>query len=235
MDSFEDHCWKDIVPQDVLEIYSRFRRPTFVGPQPAVLVIDLYDLVYQGGPLPVSEVVGQYPYSCGVNAWNAIGPTQQVLNAARGAQIPIFYSKGNAQEEGRPSPVRPTNSMKYVPTAADFAIRKEFQPTPADVVIIKSRASVFFGTPLTAHLTKLGVRSLIIVGESTSGCVRASAVDAYSHGYHVTLVEEGCFDRSDLSHKISLFDLHHKYGDVMRASEVVAHLESMIPHTAAGR
>ena len=92
-------------------------------------------------------------------------------------------------------------------------------------MIRKQRASAFYGTPLVAHLTQLGVRSVIMVGESTSGCLRASAVDAYSNGYHVTIVEEGCFDRSLISHKINLFDLHHKYADVMSVNEVVVHLE----------
>ena len=68
---------------------------------------------------------------------------------------------------------------------------------------------------------------VIVCGESTSGCVRASAVDAYSYGFHVVLVEECCFDRSELSHKINLFDMHHKYADVMRIDEVVAHLDGM--------
>ncbi|HEY9445610.1 MAG TPA: isochorismatase family protein, partial [Burkholderiales bacterium] len=110
---------------------------------------------------------------------------------------------------------------------AMYAIRPEFKPQQGDVVITKQRASAFFGTPLTAHLNQLGVRSVIICGESTSGCVRASAVDAFSHGYHVTLVEECCFDRSDISHKVNLFDMHHKYCDVMHLDEVLKHLDSM--------
>ena len=93
-------------------------------------------------------------------------------------------------------------------------------------MIYKQRASAFYGTPITAHLTQLGVRTLIICGESTSGCVRASAVDAYSNGFHVVLVEECCFDRSLLSHKINLFDMHHKYADVLHIDEVVAHLKN---------
>ena len=88
------------------------------------------------------------------------------------------------------------------------------------------------GTPLTAHLTQLGIQSVIICGETTSGCVRASAVDAYSHGYHVVLVEECCFDRSLLSHKVNLFDMHHKYADVMHTDEVVAHLAGTYLKTA---
>ena len=86
--------------------------------------------------------------------------------------------------------------------------------------------SAFYGTHLTAHLTQLGVRTLIICGETTSGCVRASAVDAFSIGFHVVLVEECCFDRSLLSHKANLFDMHHKYVDVMHLEDVVRHLDS---------
>ena len=108
-----------------------------------------------------------------------------------------------------------------------YSIRPEFKPAPDDVVITKVRASAFFGTPLAAHLTQLGVKSVIVCGESTSGCVRASAVDAYSHGFHVTLVEECCFDRSPISHKVNLFDMHHKYADVLHVDEVVAHLEGL--------
>ena len=95
------------------------------------------------------------------------------------------------------------------------------------MVITKQRASVFYGTPLMAHLTQLGIQTLIVCGESTSGCVRASAVDAYSHGFHVVLVEECCFDRSLLSHKVNLFDMHHKYTDVMRVDEVVTQLNGL--------
>ena len=113
--------------------------------------------------------------------------------------------------------------------AAKYAIRPEFKPQPQDVVITKQRASVFFGTPLIAHLTQLGV----ICGESTSGCVRATAVDAYSHGFHVVLVEECCFDRCILSHKVNLFDMHHKYVDVMHVDEVVAHLDGLAVRKAS--
>ena len=117
--------------------------------------------------------------------------------------------------------------------SADNAIRPEFKPQPQDVVITKQRASVFFGTPLIAHLTQLGVQTLIICGESTSGCVRATAVDAYSLGFHVVLVEECCFDRSILSHKVNLFDMHHKYVDVMHVDAVVAHLDGLAVRKAS--
>jgi maleamate amidohydrolase len=94
-------------------------------------------------------------------------------------------------------------------------------------VIYKERASAFFGTPLVAHLQMLRVNSLIICGESTSGCVRASTVDAFSYGFHNVVVEECTYDRSMLSHKVNLFDLHHKYADVLHVEEVLAHLDGL--------
>ncbi len=100
-------------------------------------------------------------------------------------------------------------------------------------MIYKERASAFYGTPLVAHLNKIGARSIIALGESTSGCVRASVVDAYSNGYHTTVVEECTFDRSELSHKVNLFDLHHKYADVMHTDEVLDHLNAMKKNAAA--
>jgi nicotinamidase-related amidase len=226
-DDFENHCWKDVVPPDVLDIYRHYARQIFVGPSPALLAIDLYELAYQGGAKPVSEVLKTYPCSCGEHAHAAIEPTRRLFAAARAAGLPIFYSTGDTRAESRPSFVTATKRNKPPVDPSDFAIRPEWKPQQGDVVITKQRASVFYGTPLTAHLTQLGVQTLIVCGESTSGCVRASSVDAYSNGFHVVLVEECCFDRSPLSHKVNLFDLHHKYADVMHVDEVVSHLKTL--------
>ena len=224
---FEDHCWKDLVPPDLLDIYSYYQRETFVGPSPALLAIDLYELSYQGGAQPVAELAKIYPSSCGEFAFAAIAPTRRLFAAARAAGLPVFYTTMDVRADSRPRAVTPTKRQNLQTDPELYAIRSDFQPEPGDTVITKQRASGFFGTALAAHLTQLGVRTLVICGESTSGCVRASAVDAYSHGFQVVLVEECCFDRSLLSHKINLFDLHHKYADVMHADEVIAHFETL--------
>ena len=226
-DPFEDHCWKDIMPPDVIELYSNYRREVGVGPSPALVAIDLYELVYQGGAKPVPQVMKTYPNSCGEYAWAAIAPTKRLFAAARAAGLPIFYSTGDTRPQSQPKNVRATRRQGVSIDRELYSIRPEFKPAPDDVVITKVRASAFFGTPLAAHLTQLGVQSVILCGESTSGCVRASAVDAYSHGFHVTLAEECCFDRSLLSHKVNLFDMHHKYADVLHVAEVIGHLEGM--------
>jgi nicotinamidase-related amidase len=226
-DAFEDHCWKDVVPADVLEIYSHYRRNVFVGPAPALLAIDLYELAYQGGARPVVELARTYPSSCGEYAHAAIEPTRRLFSAARAAGLPVFYSTMELRPDSRPKVITATKRQKMTVDPELYAIRSDFKPQPGDVVITKQRASALFGTPLVAHLTQLGVRTLIICGESTSGCVRATAVDAYSHGFHVVLVEECCYDRSLISHQINLFDMHHKYVDVLHVDEVIAHLKGL--------
>ncbi len=189
----------------------RYRRKVFVGPSPALLAVDLYEWSIAAGrgrrrslPRPIRTPAANMPMP------RSSRPSGCLPRRAR-AGLPIFYSTGDTRAESRPSFVTATKRNKPPVDPADFAIRPEFKPQPQDVVITKQRASVFFGTPLVAHLTQLGVQTLIICGESTSGCVRATAVDAYSLGFHVVLVEECCFDRSILSHKVNLFDMHHKY------------------------
>jgi maleamate amidohydrolase len=226
IDKFNDHCWKDVVPQADLELYAGWRRETFVGLRPALLAIDLYDLVYRGGPRPPNELIARYPNSCGIFAHRAIAPTKRLLAAARRAGIPIFYCTQETRPQNRPKGAVSTRQQLAIP-ADGYAIYHEFTPQPEDVIITKQRASIFQGTPLFSHLSLLGIQSLIVCGESTSGCVRASAVDAYSSGFHVALVEECTFDRAELTHKVNLFDLHHKYVDVMHVDEVVAHLDAM--------
>jgi maleamate amidohydrolase len=226
---FEDHCWKDVITPEILETYTPYHRQTYIGQRPALLAIDLYNLVYEGGPKYPHELVKDYRSSCGIYAYNAIAPTQELFALARSLKIPAYYTTSETRKEVNPDKVSATNRQKLKVKEDAFKIRDEFKPEPGDVVIYKERASGFFGTPLIAHLTQNGIDSLIVCGESTSGCVRASCVDAYSLGYHVSIVEECVFDRSILSHKVNLFDLHHKYADVMTLDEVKESLQQERP------
>jgi maleamate amidohydrolase len=230
--SFEDHCWKDLMSPEILEIYEPYQRETCIGQRPVLLAIDLYNLVFEGGPWPVHEVAKEFKSSCGIYAWNAIKPIQELLSLTRSLRIPIIYTTTETRKEARPGVVKATNRQPAKLDKNAFEIREEFKPQPGDLIVYKERASGFFGTPLVAHLTQLGADSLIVCGESTSGCVRASVVDAYSYGFHTVVVEECCFDRNLLSHKVNLFDLHHKYADVMHLGEVKKHLQQERPRRA---
>ncbi len=228
---FEDHCWQDVISADELEIYRSLfgREVQGLGPKPALIAIDLYKKVYRGGPGPVVEINKLHRGACGVHAWDAIAPTVKLFAAARAAGIPVIYTTGSGSNT-----VAATNRQRSHESIGDgYDIKEEFAPEPDDLIIEKQRASGFYGTPLSAHLNLMGVESLILCGESTSGCLRASVVDAFSYGYHVVVAEECCFDRSLISHKVALFDLHHKYADVLHVEEVLAGLSAMTGRAAA--
>ena len=236
-DAFEDHCWRDLVNKEILEIYRAYHRDTSIGQKPALLAIDLYNLVFAGGPHPVHEVVKEFPSSCGVYAWEAIRPIQDLLTLVRSAGIPIVYTTVERRPAMHPESVRSTHRRVRITDEHAYDIREEFKPDPGDLIIFKERPSAFFGTPLIAHLRHLDVDSLLVCGQSTSGCVRATVVDGYSYGFHTVVVEECCFDRSLLSHKVNLFDLHHKYADVMHLENVERHLtraQQVAPVTTEG-
>jgi len=220
---FEDHCWKDLIDADTMAVYQAYRRNVYVGDSPAVLAIDLYNKAYQGGNRPVREVDGEFSGSCGEHAWKALPYTQQLFAAARRACVPVIYSTRHVDTGG----VHSTNRKIGQERNDIYDIKAELAPQPGELVIYKERASAFFGTPLIAHLQQRRINSLIICGESTSGCVRATTVDAFSYGFHNVVVEECTYDRSPLSHKVNLFDLHHKYADVMHIDEVLTHLDGL--------
>jgi nicotinamidase-related amidase len=226
-DTFEDHCWKDVVPPEDLKLYETYVRDTFIGPNAAVLAIDLYNVVYRGGPHSPYELEEKYPNSCGIYAHQAIAPTQAVLKAARAAGVPIIFCTKDIAPNNRPLDAISTKRRQFTPGADDYDIYPAFEVHKEDIVIRKQRASIFEGTPLRSHLALMGIRTLVIMGEATSGCVRASVVEGFSSGYHINVVEECVFDRAPLTHKMNLFDMHHKYADVMHVEDVLQHFGAM--------
>jgi len=222
-EKFEDHCWKDVIPENDIRTYSPYARETFIGPNPGLLVIDLYNLVYQGGSKLPHELDSAYPNSCGVYAHDAIEPTKELIASCRLAKIPIFY----VTAQFSPQRVHSTKRRGVQLTEQDCEIYDAFAPEPEDLVLPKERPRSFFGTPLIAHLNEKKVDSLIVCGESTSGCVRASVLEGHMLGKHISVVEECVFDRSEIIHKVNLFDMHHKYADVMKLMDVKNQLKKI--------
>jgi nicotinamidase-related amidase len=221
---FENHCWKGLFSEQLIKQSSTYVRETHVGDKPGLLLIDLYNFVYDGGNRPVHEIEEEFSLTCGEYAWNAIEPTKHLIAAARNAGIPIIYSTRHL-DTGDVFSTKSVVRRKRGPDA--YEIFPAFAPQPGDTIIYKERASAFYGTPLIAHLNHLGVRSLVVCGESTSGCVRNSVQDAYMNGYHVSIVEECTYDRNIISHKVNLFDMHHKYADVMCVDEIIEHFNGL--------
>ena len=103
----------------------------------------------------------------------------------------------------------------------------EIAPEPCEVIIKKHHYSAFFGTDLAGWLAAKGVDTVIVTGCTTSGCVRATVIDAFSLNLRVTIAEEGCFARSQASHAINLCDMNAKYADVIGAEEVLEHINGL--------
>ena len=219
------HVWEDIIDEPMRSIYSAYRRPLGIAGRTAVLAIDLYNKVFAGGDRPPHELQAEFPSSCGKFAHAAVDPIASVFATARDNGIPILHATASRLASG----IVATNRRPGGGSAFEGSSQWEFYPALApaggEVIIEKERASSFYGTPLLTQLISRGIDTIIVVGESTSGCVRASVVDAYSNGFHVVVVEDGVFDRSWLNHQVNLFDLHHKYADVLPASTVIGLLQ----------
>ena len=204
------------------------------GKRPALLVIDVNWAFCGEWPEPILESIKRWRTSCGAEAWVALEHIKSLIEAARGKGLPVIYTTGERRadnwdagswrwkssrgEEKGGSPGGGIDGNKIVAMIA---------PGPKDIVIKKQKPSGFFGTSLAGYLTLLGCDSVVVVGTTTSGCVRATVVDAFSLNYRVTLAEEGCFDRSEASHAVSLCDMHAKYADVVPTAEVLAYFDRL--------
>ena len=100
-------------------------------------------------------------------------------------------------------------------------------PVKGETVIQKTKPSAFFGTPLASYLTHLGVDTVVVTGTTTSGCIRASVLDAFSNNFKSIVVEEAVFDRGEVSHKINCFDMNSKYADVIPVEDAKAYLKGL--------
>jgi len=205
------------------------------GVRPAVLVVDMnYDFV-GFERLPLVEAVRRWRTACGEAGWAAVDATAHLLAAARRAGAPVFYSTGVPRTAAHKDHWARKNertareaAAAAAPAAADGRDGNDFPPAiaplPGDYVVRKESPSPFFGTPLASHLIGAGVDTLLVVGGTTSGCVRAAVIDAFSYRFRIQIVAEGCFDRGEASHAINLFDMHQKYADVIPLAEAIDYL-----------
>lgn len=194
------------------------------GARPAVIVID-FMLAYTtpGSPFYAEGVV------------RAVRETPPLLAAARRAGVPVIHTKVMYHPSGADGGwfVRKVPALRrLVPGEPLAEIDPVVAPLPEEVVIVKQYPSPFFGTPLAPMLTTLGVDTLILAGCSTSGCVRAGALDGVQHGYRVIVPRECVGDRHDGPHDANLFDINAKYGDVVERAEVIAHLSDLAARAA---
>lgn len=220
----EPHCWEDVIGPDERLIAGRYRAERPLGIRPALLLIDCYRAVFGDRPQKLAEAIDRYPATCGDAAWHALEPLQDLLSAARKHQVPVFHTTGETREDARLGTATLRVRKPEEDQTVGYEIIPPLAPRNGELVVRKSRASAFFGTPLSSWLRELGVDTLVIAGETTSGCVRASVIESYSHGFKTVVVEEATFDRSQLSHKVNLFDMHLKYASIFHLEQAVEYL-----------
>lgn len=191
------------------------------GERPCIIVIDfIRSYTVPGAPFFGQGVV------------DAVAATVDLLAAARRAKVPIIYTKvlyhPSGVDGGLFAKKVPALRM-LVPGEPLAEIDPKITPTPDDLVIVKNYPSCFFGTSLTSTLASLDIDTVILTGCSTSGCVRATAIDAIQYGYRVIVPRECVGDRHDAPHDANLFDINAKYGDVLSRNEVIAYIDKRAP------
>ncbi len=185
------------------------------GSRPALLVVDV----------AMAYLDPESPLYAGVE--DAVASSARVLTAARAAAVPVVHTLVRYAPGGLDGGV----FRRKVPALAVFDAgsplgepHPSVAPLPGEVVVLKQYASAFFGTSLASTLLAMGVDTVVIVGLTTSGCIRASAVDAIQHGFAPIVVRDAVGDRDSRPHEANLLDLRAKYADVISEAETLREL-----------
>jgi maleamate amidohydrolase len=196
------------------------------GVRPALVVVDL----------SVGFTDPRSPLACDLEG--VVRAVGRLLGEARRAEVPVVYTTVAYDEGDKQTAAAFIDKVPALLTLEAGSpwveIDPRIAPEPGEPVMAKLFASAFFGTPLASLLAAAGCDSVVVTGASTSGCVRATAVDALQHGYRTVVPREAVGDRDPAAHEANLHDLDAKYADVVTVDEVVAHFEELAG-TAAGR
>jgi nicotinamidase-related amidase len=223
--------WDDLLTptdQRVIEL-SGFGKQRPLGERPALLIIDA-QWNYTGEDEPILTTQERWPFGCGERAWRAAENIKRVLDEARRIKIPVMYTRQVQNKTlAFTSSLNKTDKHNTNELEGERGVQivDALAPLDGEMVINKSYASVFYGTPILSFLIKLKIDTLIFVGGSTSGCVRASVVDATMRNYDCVVLEDATFDRIEASHKIALLDIWMKYANVTKTDEAVSYLQSL--------
>lgn len=239
--------WDGLLSPDEQRVFETFTWDKPLGTRPAVIVVDVNYAFVGLQPEDIVDSVKDYATSCGERGWIGVHNIRRLLDTARPLGIPIVYTTlitrarrgarwARRARDTESLGVRTPQELEHLRIGNQVVA--EIAPEPSDIVIEKRAASGFSGTPLITYLNEMDIDTLIVTGTSTSGCVRATVIDAACHNFYVGVVEECCFDRFDISHRVNLMDMHAKYGSVIsleRAQEYLATAEATLPALAGVR
>lgn len=221
--------WAGAISADDESRYAAagFGNPVGMGDHPALLIIDVQYRTLGDTPQPFDEAIKDYTTAVGQAGWDATDRIVRLLESFREAGRPILYphvAPKLVYDSGTLGAKVP--SIMSIPEQG-YRIPDKLAPRPEDVMLPKKHPSAFFGTPLASYLIDLGVDTLVVTGCSTSGCVRQTVADGFSYNFKVVVPSDAVYDRSDLVHKVNLFDMGQKYADVMSTDDVLTKLDAI--------
>jgi len=197
---------------------SGFGTPMSFGKKPAIIMVDFVRAYFEPG---AQLYMGKD---------DCLHSAARLLQAARDAGILVVHTRVSFTEGGADGGhfFKKVGALKhFVGETALGQIMPEVEPQSGEPVLVKQYASSFFGTSLSATLASQGIDTLIVTGVSTSGCVRATAVDAIQHGFLPIVPREAVGDRADGPHEANLFDIQQKYGEVVSEADVLDYLQTL--------
>jgi len=216
--------WDGIISEEEQRAYraAGFGRPTGLGTNPALLIIDVQYRTTGTVSRPFWESIKEFPTSCGEVAWRAVDKIQSLLTLFRERNWPVLYPhvSPKATFDGGRLAIMNIEAKGY-----EFVT--EVAPRGNDVLVPKKHPSAFFGTPLASYLINARADTVIVTGCTTSGCVRGSVVDAFAYNFRVAVPSDAVYDRSAASHAVNLFDMSEKYADVMTTDECLTKLRAL--------
>ncbi len=219
--------WNAYLSEDDLKLYALagFGAPMGLGKRPALLVIDVQYRTSGTANVPILEAIKEYRTACGAYAWSAIPRIAELISAFRARSLPVIYPHVAPKTEHDTGGLASKMPALLEVDAKGYDMVKEIAPQTGDLLLPKIHASAFSGTPLASYLVHLGVDSLVVTGCSTSGCVRATVVDASAMNYKVAVPHDAVYDRIQASHAMNLFDMASKYADVLATQALIERLE----------
>ena len=220
--------WEDLVTERDKTVIKKggWGKSRGLGTRPCLMIIDpQYN--YVGDDKPILEQQDQWPTGCGSEAWVGVRKIKGLIDLCRSKKVPVVYTrqvqKRTLAFDGFTKKAQ-RRGDSFLEGHKGTQIVDEIAPLDEDVIVDKSYGSAFYGTPMVSYLNGLRVDSILMTGGTTSGCVRATVVDAITRNYNVAVIEDCVFDRIETSHKIALFDMWMKYCDVISLEEALKYL-----------
>lgn len=212
--------WINLIPEDELKGYERFgfgQRIGF-GKKICLMIVDLNNVyINKNSTFVYGDLI-----KC------ALENTSRLLKKCREKNLPIIYVRSRRDRDsllGLQAKKWKTISNKELHKDDCYGFDESIKTKTGDIIIEKSKPSAFFNTTLDNELKYLGIDTILLCGTSTSGCIRATVMDAFYRDYHVIVPEECCGDRSKHAHLNNLFDIDMKYGDVVSINKIIEKLE----------